>query len=328
MNRLFILVLSLGCCPAYAADDTAGAKVVAYYGYSDCIRLENANTRVTLCPAAGGRVLEYAWKGTNCLYLPAGAEGWTYKPGGKGGSMTAGRFDIGPEQMIPSRPQLWMGRWTGEITGPRSARLTSVEDRSTGVQLIRDFTLDDKSSRLDCKQTIKNISQNTNEYCHWSRTFALGGGICVVPLTKPSRFPNGYVMYDLDPGILFRPEDPNIVRRGDFLLINAAPKYPKLGMDTAAGWFAYLMKNDVMFVKRFPVDRDRVYNEVAGLTMSIWYPDRPMCELEPIGPRERLTPGKSASFTESWWLLPHKFPDSGQQVDVKSLAKQVDRDAK
>ena len=73
----------------------------------------------------------------------------------------------------------------------------------------------------------------------------------------------------------------------------SVPKQPKLGMDTAAGWFAYLMKNDLMFVKRFAVERDRPYNEVAGLTMSIWYPDRPMCELEPIGPRRtrsRISP--------------------------------------
>ena len=90
-----------------------------------------------------------------------------------------------------------------------------------------------------------------------------------------------------------------------------------------AGWFAYVMPNDVMFVKRFAVDRDRVYNEVAGLTMSIWYPDAPMCELEPIGPRERIAPGQSASFTETWLLLPHQFPGKGQQIDLKKLGKQV-----
>ncbi|MGD9857447.1 MAG: hypothetical protein AB7U20_21100, partial [Planctomycetaceae bacterium] len=73
---------------------------------------------------------------------------------------------------------------------------------------------------------------------------------------------------------------------------------------------------------------DRVYNEVAGLTMSIWYPDGPMCELEPIGPRERLAPGKEASFTETWWLLPRKFPAEGQQVDLAELANQVAQDAR
>ncbi len=321
------LVLVVSSCLVQAGEKGAGAGVVKFYGYEDCLRLENGSTRVTLCPAAGGRVLEYTFMGKNALYLPPGGEGWTYEPSKKGGSMTAGRFDIGPEQTIPRHPQLWMGRWSGQITGPRCARLVRANVMPTGVQLTRDFTLDKDSSRLECKQTIRNVSKETKEYCHWSRTFALGGGMCVIPLTKPRRFPNGYVMYGPGPAINFRPEDPNIRMRDGFLEITAAPRFPKLGMETYAGWFAYLMKNDLMFVKRFPTYRDRVYNEVAGLTMSIWYPDRPMCELEPIGPREKLAPGQSASFTETWWLLPHAFPKSGKLVDLKEVAAHVARDA-
>ena len=64
----------------------------------------------------------------------------------------------------------------------------------------------------------------------------------------------------------------------------------------------------------------RVYNEAAALTLSVWYPTGPRIELEPIGPRERLQPGESASFTEDWWLLPYPFPKEGQQVDLKLLA--------
>jgi len=63
---------------------------------------------------------------------------------------------------------------------------------------------------------------------------------------------------------------------------------------------------------------------LAGLTLSAWYPQGgAQIELEPIGPRERLKPGESASFTEDWWLLPHPFPKKGQQLDLKALAEQV-----
>ena len=269
MVKSVLQIVSLGLLLTFAAPDPGhsleGATVVKFYGYDDCIRLENETTTVTLCPRAGGRVLEYALHGKNALYLPEGGEGWRYEPGKRGGPMHAGRFDIGPEQTIPKHPLLWMGPWKGEITGPRTARLTSVEDEATGVQLIRDFKLAADSSKLECTQTIKNVSRDTKEYCHWSRTFALGGGICVIPLTEPSRFPNGYVMYSPAPLINFRPEDPNIRARDGFLEIIGAPAHPKLGMDSQAGWFAYLMKNDVMFVKQFPVYPDRVYNEVAGL---------------------------------------------------------------
>ncbi|MGE0377719.1 MAG: hypothetical protein AB7I48_16455 [Planctomycetaceae bacterium] len=328
-SRLALLVvIAVSVGPAPARGQQSGAEVVEFYGYDDCLRLSNDTTQVTLCPAAGGRVLEYAWKGKNALYLALGGEGWTYTAGGEAGSMSAGRFDIGPEQTIPPHPQLWMGRWAGEIIGPRAARLTSVKDEATGVQLIREFRLDQHTSRLDCKQTIRNVSNAPKEYCHWCRTFALGRGVCVIPLTEPSRFPNRYVMYGPGTVINYRPEDSHIRIRDGFLEITGVPAYPKLGMDTTAGWFAYLMANDLMFVKRFPADPDRVYNEVAGLTMSIWYPDGPMCELEPIGPRERLAPGKEASFTETWWLLPRKFPAEGQQVDLAELANQVAQDAR
>ena len=300
-----------------------GARVVSFYGYDDCLRLENESTRVTLCPASGGRVLQYARAGTNALYLPAGDEGWLYQPGRERHSPSAGRFDIGPEQTIAAHPELWLGRWSGQITGRWSVRLTSVEDRQTGVQLIRDFTLDPKSTRLECRQTIRNVSRQTREYCHWSRTFAVGGGICVIPLTAPRRFPHGYVMYGPDAAIQFRPQDPQIRIREGFLEILGAPRYPKLGMDSYAGWFGYLMKNNLLFVKRFAVHPDRVYNEVAGLTTSIWYPDGPMCELEPIGPRERLAPGQSASFTETWWLLSHAYPAPGAKIDLQKLSAQV-----
>ena len=309
MRKLFVTVLLVGVVWSSKAM-TQSASTVSFHGYDDCIRLENESIRVTLSPASGGRVLEYALNGKNAMYLPAGDVGGFY----------AGRFDIGPEQTIPAHSDLWAGRWTGEITGRGSARLTSVKDRATGVQLIRDFELDAESSRLRCTQTMKNVSDRSHAYCYWSRTLALGGGICVIPVTHPSRFPNSYVMYEPDAVINFRPEDPNVRMRDGFIEIVAAPKFPKVGMDTSDGWMAYVMKNDLMFVKGFPVYPDRAYNEIAGFTLAIYYPDERMCELEPIGPRESLQPGESASFTETWVLLPHEYPASGQQLDLQSVA--------
>lgn len=302
-----------------------GAKVVEYYGYDDCIELKNETTRVVLCPGAGGRVLEYSLDGKNALYLPPGDEGFRWDPGSnKRGRMMAGRLDIGPEQLVPRRDALWQGPWTGELTGARSARLTSVKHAGTGVQLARDFRLSADSSRLEVTQTITNISDEPKEYCHWSRTFAIGGGTVLVPTSQRSRFPNHYVMYESGKTMNFRPEDPQITRDGKFLRINGAPKHPKLGMDSQAGWFLYLMPHDVMFAKTFKVSAEREYNEVAGLTVSIWYPDNGnMVELEPIGPAEKLKPGESGSFTETWYLLPQKFLKSGDPANYDALATKV-----
>ena len=87
------------------------------------------------------------------------------------------------------------------------------------------------------------------------------------------------------------------------------------------------MRNDLMFVKKWPTFPKRVYSEMASLTLSIWYPtERPMCELEPIGPREILKPGQRASFTEEWFLTPYMYPGSGPDVNlstVNSISKKL-----
>jgi hypothetical protein len=86
---------------------------------------------------------------------------------------------------------------------------------------------------------------------------------------------------------------------------------------------AYQTPNNLLFVKQYAVDPERPYNEVAGLTMSVWYPDGPMCELEPIGPRERIEPGKSAGFTETWYLAERAAPPKADLIDVRDVARQV-----
>lgn len=294
---------------------------IDFAGYEGCVTLENATTQVVLGHHYGGRVLAYSWEGENALMLDPRQNGVVYTPGrDQGFGPSGGRFDIGPEMIIPKHPMLWRGPWEVEITGDWSARMTSVVDESTGVQLVRDFALDAESSRFTCTQTIHNVSDRVTPWCHWSRTFGQGHGICVVPLTSPSRFPKQYVMYGPGPVINVAPDDPNIEIRDDVLLVLDTPAQPKLGLDSMAGWFAYLMPNNLLFVKQFPTYPDRVYNEAAGLTLSLWYFRDLVCELEPIGPREVLAPGQSASFTETWYLAPYVFPEPRSAVDPDDVA--------
>lgn len=310
--------------PGVTSQAAEGARQIDFYGYSDCILLSNESTEAVLCPAAGGRILKYALRDRNVLYLPPGDEGWIWDGRSRSGPMNAGRFDIGPEQKIARRDVLWMGKWTGEIIGSRQAKLTSAADPSTGIQLERTFELDAVTSKLTCSQRIINISDETVETCHWSRTFANGRGTCIIPVSLPSRFPQSYVRYD-PPGKLInmRPDDPSIRQVDDYLVITDHPVHPKLGFDSYTGWMAYLAPQDLMFVKKFPTYPDRVYNEVAGLTISVWYPDRDMVELEPIGPREKLRPGESASFTETWHLIDYPYP-ANSDLDPVQIARLVE----
>ena len=320
MKILLRIILILAC--AILADvlrSAEGARVVSFHGFNNCNELKNKMARAVLCPAAGGRVLEFSIQGKNALWLNP-------EEAGKTNGASAGRFDIGPERILPRRNVLFRGPYKGEITGDRSAKLTSGKDSSSGFQIVREFSLAVDTAHLICKQTVINISKETRQVCYWCRTFALGQGICVVPVSGFSRMPKRHVMYDDHLVINFAAENENITERGGCIIVDGPPEKPKLGFDSMSGWMAYLMRNNLMFIKKWPTYPDRVYGEMASLTLSIWYPaERPMCELEPIGPREILKPGQSASFTEEWFLATHKFPVRGPNVNLPAVKNVVKR---
>ncbi len=286
--------------------------------YQDCPVLQNETTRVVLCPQVGGRILEYSLEGTNALFVSQYEMTGTESDIGRKGP-SAGRFDIGPEKIVPSRQESFFGEWTAESTGKRSLRMTSQRGSKTGVVLIRDFELDRSTSRLVCKQTITNVSGETHQYCHWSRTFANGAGITLIPLEGFPRFPNRYVRYD-GGGLQMAPKDDAIRIRDGFLEITGPPSSPKLGMDSYAGWLAHQQASGLLFIKQFPTYPNRNYCELAGLTISTWTPTTAhTIELEPIGPSETLGPGESASFTETWSLHKNEFPAPNVPVDLAKI---------
>jgi hypothetical protein len=325
MTRLATLLLLVCVSTRTANAEEPAAREVAFHGYTKAIELKLGKTRAILCPQAGGRVLEFSVDGADAMWLD---EAEKKRQPGKPGPITAGRFDYGPELTVTPHPKAWAGEWAAEITKANTVKLTSSRE-DAGIQLVREFRLvpHGNSVGLACTQTVTNVGKETREVCHWGRSFSPGGGICVIPLgDRPSRFPSKYAMYEEGAIINVRATDENIRVRDGFLEILAPPRKPKLGFDTYTGWLAYVMPNDRVFVKRFATYPDRVYNEAAGLTLSVWSPRGPQIELEPIGPRERLKPGESASFTEDWWLLSHPFPKKGQQIDLKALADQVARE--
>ncbi|MBY0512759.1 MAG: DUF4380 domain-containing protein [Gemmataceae bacterium] len=298
-------------------------QVVPFHGHTKAVEMKLGPARVLLGPQAGGRVLEFAVDGKNAMYLDDAEKAW--QPG-KPNPASAGRFDFGPELTVAAHPKLWGGEWAAELRPEGSVLLTGPADDPSGIRLTREFRFlrHGPSVGLSCKQTITNGSTETREVCHWGRSFSPGGGTVVIPLgDRPSRFPGKYAMYEDGAVINVRDTDDKIRVRDGCLEILGPPRKPKLGFDTSGDWLAYVMPNDTAFVKRFATFPDRVYNEAAGLTLSVWYPPGPRVELEPISPRERLKPGESAAFAEEWWVLAHPFPKAGGQLDLKALSEQV-----
>lgn len=298
-----------------------GVGRMAWCGYSNTVCLSNNDARVVVDPNVNGRVLDYSWRGTNVIMTDPKRHGWHYKPGAPEIDPDGGRFDIGPECVIPAHPALWLGAWEVAVSAPRCVRLTSVPDAATGMQLTRDFELAPTGSCLTIIQTMRNISKAVTTWCYWGRTFVIPGGVCVVPLNPRNRFPKGYVSYE-GGGIRFNPgADPAIRVTRDFLEISAPLKNPKICADSMAGWMAYLAPNNLLFLKRYPVFPERAYNDIVATDVCVYYHSL-FCEIEPIGPMETLRPGESASFTERWWLFPYPRP-TGAELDLKALAAVV-----
>lgn len=317
-----VLLATVLLVPRASADDPL-PQVIAHHGYTRAVEMKRGAARVVLCPQAGGRVLEFSVNGKDAMYLEDAEKKW--QPG-KTVPLTAGRFDYGPELTVIAHPKIWGGEWATTIADAETVKLTSPREETAGIQVVREFRFlkHEQSIGLACKQTMTNVSKDVREVCHWGRSFSPGGGICVIPLgDHPSRFPSKYAMYEDSAIINVRATDERIRVRDGFLEILAPPRKPKLGFDSYAGWLGYAMPDDTLFVKRYKAYPDRVYNEATGITLSVWYPTGPRIELEPIGPRERLKPGESASFTEEWWLLSYPFPKKGEQLDLKALSEQV-----
>jgi hypothetical protein len=303
-----------------------GVSRIKFLNYEDCVELRNDTTRVVLGHHIGGRVLAYELHGNNILYLSPQESTWDPDDPPTQLPSSAGRFDVGPEIKQVRGNAIWQGRWTASATGHRRASMVSPIDETSGLQVTRDFTLDASSSRLTITQTVHNHGDKIVHQGFWSRTFVKHGGVVVVPCDSlQSRLPDMYYESQSRYIIDLKPEDPAVRRVGEFLVVDGPTKFPKLGFDAAKGWVAYQTRDDLLFVKRYPVFPSRRYAEPTGINLSIWYPNKelnPVCEIEPIGPLVALRPREASSFTVDWWLLDRKFPESAV-VDSKLVENWV-----
>jgi hypothetical protein len=326
----FLMVVVFTFCQGFGSTiqtTNPGTRIITTNGYDNCIEISNAICRVVLEPNLGGRVLIYEINGKNALYIDPKQNGVKFAKeeleAAPNMQPCAGRFDIGPEQIKPNTKVFWQGQWTGEITGKFSARMTSQIDTKTGIQVIRDFKLDAKSSKLKIKQTILNQGAEGYKLCFWSRTFATGGGIFIAPLTKPNRFPKGFISYGDGSVMKYKPEpEENILVKDDTFVLLGPTVAMKYVFDNNQGWMGYITKDDLLFVKTYDYKKNSEYGEMTASSLSLFYKAEILAELEPIGPWEWVAPNKKTSYSETWHLLPYQYPQN-KTVDVGGIKNKV-----
>ncbi|MCM2678548.1 hypothetical protein [Echinimonas agarilytica] len=335
--RIFITCSLLFSNAAIAdTDNRTGANFVSTFGYTNVIELSNQSTRVLLLPQVGGKVLQYSYHGKDSLVVDAKDKGWHFDGSNQSTTFNSGgRFDIGSPAFLPDRRNLLLGHWHGEIIGDRQARLTSVKDPETGLQIIRTFTLDSKSSRLRIDMRMTNYLKREVTAHFWTRTFAKGGGKFVIPMTEGNIYPKGYTVFDVKQKsiLLHPPADPHVHHQDGYFQITGQPQHQKFGIETYTDWAAYFIPNDLVMLRQFQTFPDRAYTDLKSGTFSIYYntsfKNHSVAEIEPMGPRERLKQGQSAYFTEVWTLAEYPFEQlstpisSAQIIPIEEQLKPI-----
>ncbi len=305
------------------------AKIISDHGYDNLIEIKNSTTRVVLEPNMGGRVLSFQLNSVEILQQNPAQAGLQPTREKTEPRLAGGRFDVGPTTALPKHNTLWQCAWSAEITGKYSARMTSQIDPDLGIQLIREFTLDQKKAHLACKQIMINHNKEAFHGCFWSRTFAKGGGVAFAPIPAKGVFPRGYGL-NLEPkgSFNFLPEpEPNVRIRDNILEFLGEPSSQKSIFNLSDGWMAYLSPDDLLFIKTFPFDPAWQYADPPQHHASYWHLKDEIIEIEPNGPLQIIQPGEQAEFTEHWWLVEFDLPEN-KLVNLEKLRNVIGKTTK
>lgn len=292
----------------------AKIELISYRSWDYCYKISNKNVEIIINPAYGGHILYYGLKNlnSNSLWADSTINGYTiekYRNSSSGKKTPdSGRFDIGNERLTQKIHDIsWEGSYSVRIVNDYSVIVTSYPSKESGIQLSREYTLDNEGSHLIVKQTMENISTREVKYCHWSRSLLPSGGVYITQIVKTSKYPKGFAQFLWSPDRIDK-ENPSTERISivnDTIFVaqpdgNTGVKY---GMMTTSGWCCYV-NNNMMFMKRFDLYPNGEYdNNLKAEFPNMIYFDKRFIEIEPNSAMVKLKPGNSNSYSENWWLL-------------------------
>ena len=202
--------------------------------------------------------------------------------------------------------------------------MTSPADPRTGVQITRQFTLQDDSSRVMVSISFRNTTQQTIRWSIWdvvqlrAEKHTDDGGfahesaaIITAPLRLASTFPRHFnVMFGAD-------ENPQWQVNTEQGLFEAPYLWHigKVGLDTSAGWIAFSNPAaGFAFCQRYHYEAGAEYPD-GGASAEVWttgagrvgnfdYESHPvyLMEAELLSPLRTIPPGETTSFSIEWGL--------------------------
>jgi len=339
--RIAVLVALVVAVPALASE----ARKSQYRGW-ESIALTNGLVEAQIVPDIGGRVIQFKLGDFEYLWVNGNLAG--KKPTADGLAPDGGWLNYGGDKLWPA-PQGWASdqQWPGppdavldgsphaaaivEPAGPTAAvKLTSREDKRSGIQFSRIIRVYDGAARVGFDSTMKNIDTKVRRWGIWQVTQLNAAGRsgqafnrdirCWSPVNPQSIYPRGYSeMFGLVSNPSFRtvrsPLGP-----GRLFSANYKRIVGKVGLDNSAGWVATVDgAAGYAFVERFAYFPGRKYPDDASVEFwmngvgqyvigdsIIEAKEDPvetpyLVESEILSPMAELKPGESYSFHLDWY---------------------------
>lgn len=321
---------------------TAGNVNKSIYKGWNSIALSNDIIEVQVVPEIGGRVIQFKLKDFEYLWVNDKLSGMLPPQSGVGPNgewLNYGGDKIWPAPQGWERDDQWPGPpdpvldggiYTGILLvgrgNPIEIKLTSPEDKRSGIQFSRTIKVFDNSSRVSFSTTMTNIDTRSRRWGIWQVTQhntanRTGSGYnenirAYCPLNLYSIYPRGYsVMFGLadNPSFISDPEN-------KMLRVSYKRLVGKVGIDCSAGWLAVVDgTNGYVFVERFAYFPDKKYPDNASV--EFWtngvgsfftgkkyneFKDDPietpfLMESEVLSPFAELLPGEHYSFHLDWY---------------------------
>ena len=315
-------------------------RTADYRGWSAAY-LENGIIRLAAVPDIGGRLMAYDLGPYPYLFVDPDLAGklFTAKENQGDGSLAAWN-NYGGDKTWPA-PQGWDNdaQWHGppdpildtgrymldalEGNGEMAlVRMVSPADEKTGVQISRQFTIRQGSSRANLDLAFTNILDKPVRWSIWdvvqlraeSRT--PGGNTafdsnCFItaPLNPHSRFPRGYnVMFGKEDNPQWQIDEQNGLFKGQYLW-----EIGKIGIDSRVGWIAFSQGSEgYAFAERFAYEEGGEYPD-DGVTIECWTvgagqvanldygaTEIYLMETEVLSPLRTIAPGATETFAIEW----------------------------
>lgn len=267
----------------------------------DCVRLENDSLSLWATTFMGPRILGLALHGEENLF--AVLPGVTLDYPGVGSYHLYGghRLWYAPEDprrtYLPDDLPLEVSQLEDGVC------LTQPAEPETGIQKQITIRLPGEGARVVVEHVLYNRGKSPVELAPWAITQFRVGGQAILPLVA-----NALDEFKVQPNraIALWPYtnlSSSNLRFGRYLLrVSATMESGKLkiGLPNSAGWLAYLY-GSMLFVKYAPYYPGVDYYDYGS--SSECYCDARFIELESLGPRTLLAPGKSVCHEEGWELI-------------------------